>query len=339
MVHSVDIHGKGIASACCAHLLEKRAVPVTIRAVERAPVPAIVLSDPALALLRDVFDRPRLFADRPRIDRRIVSWGGRDPVVLPHGAIVVSERDLDEALFAPQAKGAGASVAAEGAADFALLTAPPFPSGAPRRFGARRATAVAVRMADPEERSACRVEATDEGWLFLMPTGDGEGWLLGVGAGVTDLLAHSRFVAPKVALAGAESAAFDTCPRLLPALCGEGWLACGTAAIAFDPICGDGTAQAVREAILAAALLRALDEGEPPEALRTHYESLMIAAMRRHLRLCADFYRSGGTGAWWRGQLEALLEGYRWCTERLATLPEPRYGLQGFRLVARAAAA
>ena len=31
---------------------------------------------------------------------------------------------------------------------------------------------------------------------------------------------------------------------------GSGWLACGTAAMGFDPICGDGTGYAVREGIL-----------------------------------------------------------------------------------------
>ncbi len=33
--------------------------------------------------------------------------------------------------------------------------------------------------------------------------------------------------------------------------------------MAFDPICGDGTAHAIREAILAAAVIRALARGDP----------------------------------------------------------------------------
>lgn len=365
MATRVDIHGKGIASACCAHLLGRAGAAVRVRAVDRPPVPAILLSDPALALMRDVFDRPDLFADRPRIARRVVSWGGRAPVDLPHGAVVVSEGDLEAALFAPEAagrdgaaglggkdgaapSGGGAPGDAAAAADlpaaFAILTAPPFPTGVPHRFGERQARAVPVRLRRAGEGGTCRIEATANGWLFLIPTGATTGWLLGVGDGVDALLAHSRDVAPYVEPCGPESAAFDTCPRLLPGLCGTDgpdgadWIACGTAAAAFDPICGDGTAQATREAILVAAMVRAAAEGEDRAALRTHYESMMLASMRRHVRLCADFYRTGGAGPWWRAQAAALVDGYEACTRRLATRPGPAYRLQGFRLVAGAAA-
>ena len=41
-------------------------------------------------------------------------------------------------------------------------------------------------------------------------------------------------------------------------MCGPGWLSCGTAALSFDPICGDGTGHAVREGILAAAVIFAV---------------------------------------------------------------------------------
>ena len=119
------------------------------------------------------------------------------------------------------------------------------------------------------------------------------------------------------------------------ALRGPGWVACGAAAMTFDPICGDGTAQAVREAILATATVSALANGGDPAKLLEHYDSILIAAMRRHLALCADFYRSGGDSAWWRGELETLVEGHRWCTERLMTAAEPRFELQGFDLVPR----
>ncbi len=79
----------------------------------------------------------------------------------------------------------------------------------------------------------------------------------------------------------------------------------------------------------------AIRDGGDRAALLTHYESMLIASMRRHLQLSAQFYQSGGTGAWWRAQLAALAEGYDWCTARLAVLPEPRYDLRDLRLVPR----
>ena len=327
---TVAIRGEGIAANGCAHLLARAGFTTTRTGQHRAPVPAILLSDTALALLRDVFGRPDLFAGRPRIERRVVAWGTDQPVALPHGAVVLSEGDLDAALGGPSGPAAPAAMT--------IHAAPPFPAGDLRTFGARRAVAVRVRLLHEEDRSACWIEAVEDGWLFLIPSGGGAGWLLAVGA-ADDLIGQSRHVAPRIERVGEPSAAFETSPRMLTELQGLDWLACGSAAIAFDPICGDGTAQAVREAILASAVIGAIGEGGDRDALRLHYESMMVGAMRRHLRLCAQFYASGGEGEWWRAQLADLAEGFHWCTARLARMPEPRFELHDFRLVARGAAA
>lgn len=332
---AVAISGGGIAAECCAHLLGRAGFATARTAGGRASVPAILLSDAALALLRDVFERPDLFADRPRITHRVVAWGAGEPVTLPHGAIVLSGSELEVALGG--ALGAPPGAAAQ--AGMTIHAAPPFPAGALRSFGSRRAIAAQVRLVHEADRSACWIEAVEEGWLFLIPSAPPSAWLLAVGAPLGTLIGQSRHIAPRVELLGETSSAFDTCPRLLTALQGPDWLACGSAAIAFDPICGDGTAQAVREAIMACAVIGAMREGGDQEALRIHFESMMLGAMRRHLRLCAQFYASGGQGQWWRAQLADLAEGFDWCTARLAKAPEPRYELHGFRLVAREAAA
>jgi hypothetical protein len=331
---SVSIQGTGVAASCCAHLLTRSGVPVELAPSGRRAVPALLLSDPALALLRDTFGRPDLFAGRPRIERRVVSWGGGDPVTLPHGAIVLTGEELETAL-APLS----GNVAPREGAGFTIHAAPPFPAGTVRRFGERQATAAQVGLLQAEDAGACWIEAVEEGWLFMLPSGASTGWLLAVGAPLEQLLAQSRHLAGRLAVSGPTSAAFETCARLLTSLQGSDWLACGTSAIAFDPICGDGTAQAVREGILACAVLAAMREGEDAGALLCHYESMLVASMRRHLRLCAQFYGSGGQGPWWQAQLAALTEGFDWCTARLATAPEPQFELRDFELVRRGAAA
>lgn len=326
---NVAIRGSGVSASGCAHLLGRAGIAAGLIPARRPSVPAIMLSDTALALLRDVWEQPGLFADRPRITRRVVAWGGSETVTLPHGAIMVSENELDAALT-PQ------NTTAVADPDITLHTAPPFSGGALLRFGERPAMAAPVSLRIAEDGTACWIEAVATGWLFLIPAGDpGAAWLLGVGASLKQLLGQSRHIAPRVDRLGEASATFETCPRLLPSLQGEGWFACGTAAIAFDPICGDGTAQAAREAILASAVIAAIRDGGDPVALRTHYESMLIAAMRRHLRMCADFYRSGGTGDWWEAQVASLAGGFDWCTARLANMPEPRYQLRDFGLVER----
>lgn len=329
----VGIRGTGIASACSAHILRLHGIETVSTATGRAPVPALLLSDPALALLRDVFGRPDLFADRPRITRRIVSWGGGDAVALPHGAVVVSEGELVAAVTPDIHAMPDLPV------DFTIHANAPFPAGELLSFGERSAIAARVDLTIPDDESACWVEAVHTGWLFLIPTGAGSAWLLGFGAAIDALLAESRHIAPRITLSGPTSSAFETCPRIWTQLQGPDWLACGTGAVAFDPICGDGTAHAIREAIVASAVVTAIGEGGDAHALRTHYESMLIAAMRRHLLLSAQFYQSGGTGRWWQEQLAALASGHDWTTSRLATMPEPRYQLRDFRLIPREAAA
>ncbi|MFT4045967.1 MAG: hypothetical protein QM661_04645 [Solimonas sp.] len=330
---NVSIRGHGVAALCCARLLSRAGFVAQRQvAVRTAAVPAILLGAAGLALLRDVLGLPALFADRPRVIRRMVSWGGGDPVAFPHDAVVVSGDELDAALRADIAP------ASESTADLTIHTAAPFPAGGLRHFGARRGQVARVAYLHEEDAMSCWMEAVAAGWLFCIPAGTGAGWLLAVGATPESLLGQSRHLGSRIALLpdaspAAGVAGFDTHPRILDALQGPDWLACGTAAVAFDPICGDGTAQAVREAILAAAAVAAIRDGQPAEAVRLHHESMLIAAMRRHLKLCGEFYLKGGKGEWWQAQLAALVEGHDWCSRRLAPRPPPRYALQGYRLV------
>jgi len=96
-------------------------------------------------------------------------------------------------------------------------------------------------------------------------------------------------------------------------MAGTDWMACGTGAIAFDPLCGDGTGNAVREAILASAIIRAAQAGVEVESLSAFYQSRLVAGLQRHLALCLDFYRSGNAGPWWSAQLGDIESGLNCC--------------------------
>lgn len=325
----VCVRGDGVAAMTCAHLLDAAILPVS-----RAPrrhVPSIMLSAPALALLRDVHGNSALLETHPKVTRRVVAWGGLDPVSLPHEAIVVSEAAIRQALEPAAREGAGDG--GDGPC-FTVFASDPLPSGEKLVFGESEALAVEVLLRGDVQQE-CRVEALDSGWLFLLPGLSRGAWLLAFGAAPDELLAQSRLIAPVVELYPAAPAAFRTAPRMAAPLAGSSWLACGTAALGFDPICGDGTAQAVREAILAAAVIRGIDEGGDADALLTHYRSMLLAAMRRHLQLCVQFYRTGGRSDWWQAQVAALEHGYAICTDLLAAMPEPRFVLRGFALEPR----
>lgn len=325
----VAIEGGGIAAACCARRLEQAGVAADWRARGKRAVPAIMLSDPARALLRDCLSQPDLFAANRRIAKRIVAWGGQKPVALPHAAVMLGAGDLD---FAPAETDASAvqpdmTIRTTIAADEPM-----------HRYGDRQGEAMQVRLLQADV-AACIVESVNDGWLFLIPSTPETGWLLAIGGSCDALLDQSRHIAPHISLQGALPARFDTTPRMLNTMAAPGAIACGSAAMAFDPICGDGTALAVRQAILASAIVCALQEGEDEAELLGHYRAMMVAAMRRHLRLSSEFYATGGTGPWWRAQHQAIEQGFSELSAILDREPPPRFSLQGFRLVRRELAA
>ena len=324
---TVEITGGGVAAACCDHLLTKEGADIRRPPQARAAIPALMLSDPARALLRDCLDQPSLFSEKPRITRRIVAWGGQEPVALPHQAVMLGAGDLD---FAPSG-----NAHATGDAEWTITTTRTSPDDQLERFGDRFGETAPVRLLEADDAQACWVEAVEDGWLFMIPSGAETGGLLAIGAPCAHLLDQSRHLAPRLVLDASKTAQFDTTPRMLRTMAKEGFLACGSASMAFDPICGDGTALSVRQAILVSAIAVACHEGEDAEPLLGHYRAMMTAAMRRHLRLCSEFYASGGTGPWWRAQQEALAEGFAACSARLEREPPPRYALKGFRLVPR----
>jgi hypothetical protein len=319
----VIIRGDGVAASCCAYLLSKAGLRLDLQPVDRPRLPVILLGEHALVLIRDIFDQPGLFADLPRIRKRIVAWGpGAKPVALEHSAVVVSEELL--------LHGIRPVLPPNGHSDWTIFAARPLPAPAVEHcFGSRKASAVPVTLNESSDPGACWIESLENGWLFLVA-----GWLLSVGAPAETLLARSQVVAHQITNIAKSAGEFPAYARIASPLGAPGWLACGTAAMAFDPICGDGTAHAIREAILASAVIRALVKGGPADDLLAHYEARLTAGFRRHLMLCRQYYSSGGTGALWRSELDATYRGIQWCDTKLGAHGSFRYQLRGFELEA-----
>lgn len=328
-VQSILIRGDGVAAYCCAHLLKQAGIPAILERPSRPRLPAIMLSEAAIRLLADVFGRSGLFHDLPRIHTRTVLWGpNATPLALPHSAIVISEQMLLDSLR-PE-------VADNDLPDeprWTVFASRALPSGCIEHgFGSRVARASCVAL--KSRAAGCWVESAQEGWLFLIGSGDGTGWVLSVGGAD---LARSRLIAEQIDQLGAPGGEFPAFPRIVAPLsgaaaAGQSWLACGTAAIAFDPLCGDGTAHAVREAILAAAVIRAISAGARAEEVFAHYDSRLIVGFQRHLAHCAAFYRTGGDAPWWRAELHSIERGVAWCAQTLSRFPGFRYRLSGYTL-------
>jgi len=324
----VFVRGDGIAACCCAHVLGMAGFRVVQEKTGWAKVPSIMLSQSTQTLIRDVFQRNDLFRGLPRIEKRIVAWGPNSkPVALPHSSVIVSEQDLSTRLL-PEPSRDYQERDAE--AEWTIVASRPLPaSTVEHHFGTRIAVALAVDVNDESDLSACWIESLEAGWLFLTP-----GWLLAVGGAPESLLAESRLVAARILTLGRHSGEFPAYPRIADPLCGPGWLACGASALAFDPLCGDGAGNAIREAILAAAVIRAVAKGADVDGVLAHYRARLLAGFARHLELCREFYMAGNSGPWWDAELELITKGIEWCQRQMENGTRFRYRLSGFELQA-----
>jgi len=332
MPGNIVIRGDGIAAMCCSRLLGQAGFRSVLEGQARARVPAVLLSEGTQKLLQDVFDRTDLFEGLTRVTKRIVAWGkDAKPMVLPHSAVVVPEQELLNRIRPADAP----ELAGSEPTGWAIFAAPPLPGDAPDvHFGSRFANAAAAKLKSNSPADACWIESLDDGWLFLLPSSEGA-WLLSVGNPVDSLLGRSRLIADQLQETHPMKGGFASHPRIADSLCAPGWFACGTAALGFDPLCGDGAGHAVREAILTCAAVRAVIHGADIDSVFAHYSSRLVAGLHRHLKLCEEFYKSGGPGLWWQEQLAATLEGVEWCQSvRFDPPPKLHYRLNGFSLEA-----
>ncbi len=329
MSGTVAILGDGIAACCCAYLLNKRGLDVSFTRNANLPGPTLLLNSSTQNLIADVFGiGPELFADLPVICKRIVLWGSEPELTMPHSGVVIQQSVLLQRLW-EQVQPSQAS--ASEADWFIHSTAKNIP-GTQHHFGSRMAASVPVQL-QQADNDACWVESLDSGWLFLIPCGSGAGSLLAVGNSPENLLAQSRLVAKQVECETGPRSTFAAFPRIQQPLCAANWLTCGSGAMSFDPICGEGAGHAIREAILASAVTRSAlaDPANAGDTLE-HYISRLLFGFLRHLQLCQQFYLSARRSAWWDAELNSLQQGLSWVQQQLSIIAEPKYQLAGFDL-------
>ena len=153
--------------------------------------------------------------------------------------------------------------------------------------------------------------------MFLVPDSLLSGWLWRVGGAPEAFSAGAGWSLAEIAHCRASRASFRPTRELPRRSAPPGWLACGPAAMAFDPICGDGTAHAIREAILASAVIRALANGGAADGLLSHYQARLTAGFRRHLILCRHFTNPAARLRYGRAELDAIDRGIQWCDAKL----------------------
>jgi hypothetical protein len=279
-----------------------------------------------------------LFAGAPRIRRRIVAWGkNAQPLELPHSGIIFPEQELLSDLWQRVAVPTPVPSPA-GAAEASWTINSAHKSGSPTEsqgFGARRASTPKVKLAEQAPEDCCWVESLPDGWLFLLPYGEGQAMLISTGYSPDGLIEQSRLIVRYIATledTAAPAHLFPAYSQILTELCGPFWLACGSAAMSFDPLCGEGAGHALREALLAAAVIRGAAKGFPVEKLFAHYNTRLMQGFLRHLQVCLPFYQRGGHSEFWETEAAALKSGIAWIQSRLQDQPPACYRLVGYEL-------
>ncbi len=330
MFPTVAVQGNGIAACCCVQLLRNSSFQVYVERAGRPSQLIVLLSPGTQRLLSDIFGSPDLLSGLPPISKRVVLWGQQShPLTLPHSGVGISEASLLRRLWDRLG-----SIEDRGTVepDWRIHSRKGETPAQEQQFGSRIAAAVEIRLKQTTDCESCWIESLPDGWLFLLPCELGRGSLLAVGAAPDVLLGQSRLVAKQVQSCSAITTNFPAYPRIADRLCAPGWLLCGTAAMGFDPICGEGAGNAAREAILASAALRAIQSGADIQGVLHHYSSRLLAGFLRHLYNCKEFYLSGRNGPWWEAELEQLERGIEWTGAQLSELPRTSFQLVDFDL-------
>jgi hypothetical protein len=329
----IAIHGEGIAACCCTMLLREQRSTLVPAERLRPRLPAVLISDGTQALLREIFQDENLFEGLPKIRKRLVAWNGMGIESFPHSAVIAREQLLWERL---QAHLPFSSSDTQDEAEWNIFTSKNLQKPAPElHFGSRLASVAEVALRESAEEDACWAESVEDGWLFLIATGNGKGSLICTGGEPASLLKSSRLVGAQLEMLNGEpgAAQFPAYPRTLSKLHGGNWIACGTAAMSFDPLSGEGTGAAVRESILAAATARAVLRGEEANEVLIEFSLRMRLGFLRHLETCREFYRVRSKGPFWSKELAMLDDGISWVRKEIGEQRAPRYQLVDFDLV------
>jgi hypothetical protein len=319
METGVHIEGDGVAAACCAQLFCGSGQPFSSSRVVRLKLGAVLLSQQTVALLADIFPLTDLVSLGHPIEKRVVAWGpAAEAITLPHSALVISETALLTRLWEQIPEPAEAA-----AGGWRLLSSSA--GGLQQQaFGTRVASVARAVLKQDVDQSTCWIESVDSGWLFLLPRGENEAaTLIAVGGTPGAFLGRSRVIASLMDALDGPAAQFPAYPRIADPLCGDSWLACGAAAVGFDPLCGEGTGNAARQAYLATAIVAAIRKEEPVEDLLAHYTSRQMHGFLRHLQICLGFYQRAGSGAFWESEAALLQQGIEWTWRALKEKAKP----------------
>jgi hypothetical protein len=327
-----SIEGDGVAALCCAHLLVRSGIPFSMASQSAIRQPVILLGSQAASLLREACGAESLLDQGWRIDKRVVLWGkGQEPVTVAHDGIAISEEVLLQSM---QAHLRPLPCPDEPAHTWKIATRRAAPAEEFFTYGERRAAAYQATLKDTADSTSCWIESTADGWLFLLPYSANRASLIVAGASQQEILRQSCLIGQRIEIPSKPSSTAPIAPRIARELCHDGLIFTGSAAMRFDPLCGEGAGHAVREAYLTVSVIRAVLRGEPVDALQRHYTGRLQQAFLRHLVICDSFYSSGGESSFWQEESAALRAGMREVSSAVQAAGPAQFRFRGLDLEA-----
>jgi flavin-dependent dehydrogenase len=315
--------GSGVAGLTCAHLLAARGWRVDCAASPATPGPVVLISRLNADLLLELWQADEmLFMGAHRLRGRVVQW---EDVAAPTQTVTpafVVPVDILLARLADLARKMGVCSVAPAHVDPADYDWVVHAGGRDAvaeesiAFGRRRGVAASVKLTPLARTDRALIESVQGGWLFLIPQGLGRGAVQAVfseqivdpRAQLRALLARSRFMSALIEEIVGEPAGFAAMPRLAMTPCASRSIDVGDAAVALDPLSGNGVGSGLRSAILAAAVLEAAGQDAMPQACFDHYAQRLRKTMRSHVQSCIEFYGRAAHTDGWRAEIGMMIE-------------------------------
>jgi 2-polyprenyl-6-methoxyphenol hydroxylase-like FAD-dependent oxidoreductase len=327
----IVIRGSGLAGVAAAKLLHDRGMDVRFTAWPQRNDRIIAIPIETLTLASSLFDFN--VADLKIgtiVTGRRVDWSDDDATIVPQTALACDAGGFAAALADRLPDRLRILTGADDDADWTIEASGRSTDN--QATGGRRVGQLA-RIADRDVQSITTIAATPHGWTFTLPHPAGGTAVLMVTpsasmAATTPEAAAERLTAEGLNVAAADILTLSSpqliTPHLAQPLAAGNRLRVGDAAMAIDPLRGDGVGFALRGALLAQAVIAAIEGGGDRAQLFNHYDHRLREVFVSHLRGCSSHYRAARYAEIWRPDIVAM--------DRLAERIEPVAGGYEFRL-------
>jgi flavin-dependent dehydrogenase len=327
----IVVRGAGLAGIAAAKLLHDRGMDVRLNAWPQRNGRIVAIPVETLTLASSLFDFN--VADLKIgiiVTGRRVDWDGDEATVVPQTALACDAGEFAAALAGRLPERLRIFAGENDEADWTIQA-----SGRSidnQASGGSRVGQLA-RIVDRDVQPITTIDATPRGWTFTLPHPAGGIAILMVTPSASMAPATPEAAAERLTAEGFTVAAADIlslsnpqpiAPHLAQPLATENRMRIGDAAMALDPLRGDGVGFALRGALLAQAVIAAVEAGGDRTQLFNHYNHRLREVFVSHLRGCSSHYRAARYAEIWRTDIVAM--------DCLSELIEPAPGGYEFRL-------